>query len=104
MGTNYTVFTHLMGPNNPATDGSLWGQDDSEPCRRFYPTSVWAPGEIVRDQYSIMISVDAPAGAFDLRMGFYTWPTMEHLPLMDETGVAGSETLVLGQVTVTPLE
>jgi 4-amino-4-deoxy-L-arabinose transferase-like glycosyltransferase len=104
MGTNYTVFTHLMGPNNPATDGSLWGQDDSEPCRRFYPTSVWAPGEIVRDQYSIMISVDAPAGAFDLRMGFYTWPTMEHLLVMDETGVTGSETLVLGQVTVTPLE
>jgi hypothetical protein len=93
---DYVLFTHLLGPPNPANDGPLWAQDDSEPCRTFYPTSSWAAGELVRDTYTLTIPADAPPGTYDLQMGFYTWPEITHL-MVDGTG---APTQVFGQVTV----
>ena len=103
MRVNYTVFVHLRGPYNPATDGPLWGQDDSEPCRYCYPTAVWDVGEMVIDtMFAIPIPADAPPGDYDLVMGFYQWPTLERLPVVDVAGqVAADDTIVLGQVHVT---
>lgn len=99
MTENYTVYTHLVGSVNPATGETLWGQDDSEPCRQFYRTSAWDLGEVVRDQFTIVIPADAPPGTFDLQMGLYLWPSMEQLPRLEEgQPVAGP--LILGQVTV----
>jgi hypothetical protein len=94
----YIVFVHLLGPENPASGNRLWAQDDSEPCRTFYPTTVWDPGEIVRDTYTLQVPVDAPEGAYDLQMGFYTWPDMVHLT----TDVVGEPAIthVFGHVTV----
>jgi len=101
MGTDYTVFTHLLGPYNPATDGPLWGQDDSEPCRRFYPTSSWDVGEIVIDKFTISIPAETPPGNYDLAMGFYQWPTLARLPVSDTGGpVAADNGIILGQIHV----
>lgn len=101
METDYTVFTQLLGPHNPATDGPLWGQDDSEPCRRFYPTSTWDAGEIVRDKFSIDIPPEAPPGDYQLIMGFYNWHTLERLPAVDAAGNVIADHVTLGQVQVT---
>jgi len=101
MGTDYTVFTHLLGPYNPATDGPLWGQDDSEPCRCFYPTSSWDVGEIVIDKFTISIPAETPPGNYDLAMGFYQWPTLARLPVLDAGGpVAADNGIILGQIQV----
>ncbi len=96
METNYIVFTHLLGPTNPANGGPLWAQDDSEPCRTFYPTSVWAVGEMVQDTYMLTIPAEAPPGDYDLQMGFYTWPEITHL-MVDGTG---QPTYVFGHIVV----
>ncbi|MBL7066097.1 MAG: glycosyltransferase family 39 protein [Anaerolineae bacterium] len=105
MKKDYTVFTHLLGPYNPATDGPLWGQDDSEPCRRFYPTSSWDVGEIVIDEFTIPIPTEMPQGDYDLTVGFYQWPTLEHLPVLDTAGqVAADNGVILGQVCITGCE
>lgn len=100
MEANYTVFTHLLGPHNPATRSPLWGQDDSEPCRRFYSTSTWDVGEIVRDSYTIEVPADAPSGEYQLITGFYNWRTLERLPVLDDAGQVLADNVVLGQVRI----
>ncbi|MEA3309579.1 MAG: glycosyltransferase family 39 protein [Chloroflexota bacterium] len=74
---DYTVFVHLLS----AERGEVWGQRDSEPCQRCYPTSVWQLGEVVRDQVELTISAEAVPGLANLQMGFYLWPEMEQLSL-----------------------
>ena len=32
LGTNYTVFVHLVGGYNPATGGPIWAQDACGTC------------------------------------------------------------------------
>ncbi|UCC62708.1 MAG: glycosyltransferase family 39 protein [Anaerolineae bacterium] len=100
METNYTVFTHLLGPYNPATSGPLWSQDDSEPCRRGYPTSSWDAGEIVADTYSLSIPAETPEGDYQLEMGFYEWPALERLPVLDAAGQVVADNVILGQLHV----
>lgn len=104
MQTGYTVFTHLLGPHNPATGGPLWGQDDSEPCRRFYPTTVWDVGEIVRDEYAIPIPAETPPGEYQLEIGFYNWRTLERLPVLNAAGQVVADQVILGQVRITAHE
>jgi 4-amino-4-deoxy-L-arabinose transferase-like glycosyltransferase len=100
MATHYTVFVHLLGPHNPATDGPLWGQDDSEPCRALYPTTSWDVGEIIIDRFTLPIPAETPAGDYDLKMGFYDLWTMERLPVLDESGETKDNIVSLGQVQV----
>lgn len=98
---NYTVFTQLWGPENPTTGGVVWAQDDSEPCRRGYPTLAWGEKEIVVDTYRLPIPGDAPSGNYDLATGFYQWQTLERLPIVDATGQIVDDTAaILGQVEV----
>jgi len=101
MDTNYTVFTHLLGPYNPATAGPLWSQDDSEPCRRGYPTSFWDVGEIVVDRFTLPIPAETPAGGYELEMGFYRWPTLERLSALDTAGQVVADHAILGQLHIT---
>ncbi len=77
----YTVFTHLVD-----RDGKLWGQKDNEPVDGFYPTTAWAVGEIVRDQYDLVIASDAPAGRYRLEVGMYLADTGERLETLTARG------------------
>jgi 4-amino-4-deoxy-L-arabinose transferase-like glycosyltransferase len=99
----YTAFVHLLGPQNPATDSPLWAQDDSEPCRSFYPTSSWAAGELIIDRIALTIPDDAPTETYDLAMGFYKAWSGQRVPA---TGGAVTEhdVAMLGQVRVTGSE
>ena len=100
METDYTAFVHLLGPNNPATGGPLWAQDDSEPCRRSYRTSAWGPGEIVIDRYAMTIPPEAPAGEYSIVMGLYEWQTLQRLPVLDDAGQAARDHVILASVKV----
>jgi hypothetical protein len=97
---DYTVFVHLLGPNNPATGGPLWAQDDSEPCRRSYPTSAWGTDEIVVDRYAVTLPAEAPAGEYQLAMGLYEWQTMQRLPVLDDAGQVAGDHVVLTSLAV----
>jgi len=66
MRTDYTVFTHLLAP-----DGSMTGQRDNQPVGGTYPTSLWVPGEVIRDVYKIPVHAEASAGAHRLEVGMY---------------------------------
>jgi hypothetical protein len=101
LAIDYTVFVHLLGPDNPATGGPLWTQDDSEPCRRGYPTSAWNTDEIVIDAYALEVPETAPAGEYRIAIGLYEWQTMRRLPVLDDAGQAVGDHVVLGALRVT---
>jgi hypothetical protein len=101
MDRDYTVFAHIVGSLNPATGGPLWGQSDSEPCQRSYPTSAWTLGDIVRDNLRIPVADDAPPGEYQLQVGFYLLETMVRLPAVDSSGQAlPGDAAVLGVIEV----
>ncbi len=77
---DYTVFVHLLGP-----DGSLVAQDDGPPVGGHYPTSLWAPGEVIVDQRRLSIK-GLPSGAYQLRAGMYLLETGKRLPVVEKTG------------------
>jgi hypothetical protein len=66
MDQGYTVFTHLLGP-----DGQILAQQDNPPVNGTYPTTLWLPGEIVVDPYTIPLPTDLPPGDYPIQVGFY---------------------------------
>jgi hypothetical protein len=100
MEVDYTVFVHLLGPDNPA-GGAPWAQDDSEPCRRGYPTSAWTTDEIVIDPYSLSVPENAPVGEYRIVVGFYEWQTLQRLPVVDDDGWVAGDHVALGTLQVT---
>jgi len=80
-GQDYTVFIHLVGE-----EGYVWGQGDSPPADGFYLTTEWKEGEVIRDQHSIAIPPEAPAGEYQLEVGMYDWASGVRLALVDRDG------------------
>jgi hypothetical protein len=78
-GRNYVVSNHLLNQS----DLRQWGGADRIP-HYYYSTILWAPGEVVRDDYLIPVDPSAPPGVYFLDIGLYaelagqSW----HLPLI----------------------
>jgi hypothetical protein len=87
---SYKVFTHLI-------DASLviWGQQDSIPGGGDRPTTGWAPGEVITDEYRLPVRADAPAGAYVVEIGLYQPETGERLPVTDDAGQALGDRILL---------
>ena len=81
MDKDYNVFTHLTDAK-----GHIRGQKDNPPVDGFYPTTGWEEGGIVRDQYDIPISLDAPPGEYQIEVGMYLRETGGRLPVLDGEG------------------
>lgn len=94
MDEDYTVFVHLIDG-----EGKIWGQKDGWPEGGFYPTSFWDPGDVVRDQYDLVIFPQAPPGLYRFEVGFYLLATGERLPIIERGEVVGDR-IILGEVEV----
>ena len=96
MRTSYTVFTHLLDSEN-----KLWAQQDSQPVGGIHPTSAWAEGEIVRDNYSLLVPDNASKGEYLIEVGMYEWQTGQRLPVFDKSGTPMPEDrIVLRRIQV----
>jgi tetratricopeptide (TPR) repeat protein len=95
MDEDYTVFTHLIDER-----GTLWGQKDNQPADGFYPTTKWQVGEIVRDQYNLMISPETPPGRYWLEVGMYLAETGERLTISDEGSGKADTRILLQEIQV----
>jgi mannosyltransferase len=91
----YTVFNHLVGP-----DGALYGQWDNPPVHGTYPTTDWAAGEAVFDQYLIPLKEDAPPGEYHLLVGMYDPATGQRLAVLDDQGQPAGDAVQLSQAVV----
>jgi hypothetical protein len=97
MQTGYTVFTHLLGP-----DEQLWGQQDNVPVQGTYPTTAWLPGEVVEDQYTIEVVPDAPSAQCVLEVGMYDAATGERLAVLDSNRQPVGNRVLLPGVLIKP--
>ena len=97
MNVSYTVFTHLLD-----TTQHTWGQRDSVPGADTLPTTSWMEGEILTDEYEIVVNPEAPPGEYVIEIGMYDASTGERLPIhMDGQRLEGDR-LLLGVVRVVP--
>jgi len=65
-------FNHLLD-----AQGQLRGQYDGPSFLPLY----WQPGDTVLNWFDLYISQDAPPGEYTIRVGMYTYPGVENVPL-----------------------
>jgi len=95
MDASYTVFTHLLDG-----ESRIWGQKDSVPQAGAYPTTLWVEGEVVADQYEIVVKPDAPPGQYIIEVGMYLAESGQRLPVLDELGQVQGDRVLLEMVEV----
>jgi len=78
---DYHVFVHLI-----CADSKLMAQDDSVPGRGWFPSAIWAAGDVMRDEHQLELPPDTPAGACTLSAGLYNFDTGDRLPATDASG------------------
>jgi hypothetical protein len=95
METDYKVFVHVfdLGTRVPVA------QDDAMPRRWTYPTTFWAPGEVVDDAIPISLA-EVPPGTYGLAVGVYDPVTGERLSAIAGDGhpLADGLLVLSGQV------
>jgi mannosyltransferase len=90
----YKVFVHLA-----REDGQVAAQRDSEAGGGWRPATSWAAGEVITDNYGVLIPPGTPPGSYHLLVGMYDPTNGERLPVT----LAGGETrdhVPLGEVIV----
>jgi 4-amino-4-deoxy-L-arabinose transferase-like glycosyltransferase len=79
MEQSYTVFIHLVD----AGDNTI-AQKDNPPVDGFYSTIKWEMGEIVRDQYDLVIPPNVSSGEYQPKVGIYLAETGERLNVLED--------------------
>jgi hypothetical protein len=92
---DYTVFVHLLGATNPATQSPIWAQDDTRPGRGSFPTPSWRPGEVIVDDYRLTIPADIARGDYQIELGMYTLETGARVRMVDANGAPMENNRVL---------
>jgi hypothetical protein len=99
--SDYTAFLHLMDEH-----GTLVSQSDHPPIDGAYPTSFWAPKQVVRDAHILTIDPSASPGRHLLVAGMYHSQTRDRLPSHIPGGEPSSgiriedKAIVVGQLIV----
>ncbi len=78
MTQEYTMFLHLLDANKTLIAGN-----DSPPAHGNFPTILWQSGQIVKYNVPLVIPPNTPPGLYTLSVGWYVWPSLEHLLLPD---------------------
>src|SRR5581483_9578831 len=73
---DYSVFMHLVD-----AQGKIAAQFDGQPYRGVYPTSLWDAGEVVSDEFEIVIPQNVSAGDSTLEFGIYRSSDKVRLPV-----------------------
>ncbi|MFQ6057600.1 MAG: glycosyltransferase family 39 protein [Anaerolineae bacterium] len=93
---DYTAFTHLLSQGE-----HIYGQLDRRLGGDFYPSSRWPVGEVVQEEYPIVVLPGTPPGRYPLEVGLYLRSTMERLPILGQDGEALGDRYLLTEVEVT---
>ncbi|MBN1218307.1 MAG: hypothetical protein JXM69_05225 [Anaerolineae bacterium] len=93
LNADYTVFIQAWQA------GEYVAGFDGPPVQGDYPTSLWAPGEIIVDPHPLDLSV-LPPGTYDLLAGLYSSLTGERLPAFGPDGPLPDYAVNLGALQV----
>ena len=80
--------------------GREWAHWDDLPAGPLYPTSRWAPGEVVRQVWRLDVPPGTPPGQYGLQAGLYDAATGARLDVLDSTGRSTGTVARLGNVQV----
>ncbi|MGB3905272.1 MAG: glycosyltransferase family 39 protein [Anaerolineae bacterium] len=92
---SYTVFTHLVD-----AEERIWGQMDSIPQRGEAPTTSWVKGEVIIDQYEIVVDPEVPAAEYVVAIGLYDASSGQRLPVYDLNGKGQGDRILLEAMLV----
>jgi hypothetical protein len=97
---DFSVYIRLL-----EADGTSIGRWEAFPGNGLYPTRVWQPGEIVRDDYRVPVSLDARAPSVArIEVGLFRRVPLESLTARDPHGNVITPTVarfkVAGQANV----
>jgi len=80
---DYTVFVHFLTADDQAAT-----QVDGKPLGWTYPTSLWKPGETIRDTHVLRLDDAFPRGDYAIAVGLYDAGAGLRLPVKDADGAA----------------
>jgi 4-amino-4-deoxy-L-arabinose transferase-like glycosyltransferase len=86
----YKVFVHLLDEANHVV-----GQRDSEPGGGALLTTLWQPGQAVRDNYGLPVHPATPPGSYRVEVGLYDAETGRRLLTPEGEGQVWLEPLVV---------
>ena len=100
MTENYTLAVKIIGP-----DDHEYSSLNVHPGRGNYPTSLWRPGDIFKDEYWMPIAGDAsPLTMARLKVAFFLdQGDLPHLPVFDQTGQKLGFAVFAGRFKVGPV-
>jgi hypothetical protein len=78
LSESLVVFVHLM-----RGEFELVAQRDAVPGNGLFPMDEWTPGELVRDQFALLLPSDLPAGEYEIRVGIYDVETQMRYSLAE---------------------
>ncbi len=94
---DWQVFVHI----DPQDDGARGRINaDHFPASGRYPSSLWQPGEFIRDRFEQTIPRGAAAGAYDVWVGLYRGDTRLPLTAGERRLHDGENRIRVGQITV----
>jgi len=73
---------------------------DSWPQKGNAPTSTWQPGNRIRDEYELTVPSSAALGVYSIQIGAYLAETGDRLQVLDVSGQAQSDHLLLSSIRV----
>jgi 4-amino-4-deoxy-L-arabinose transferase-like glycosyltransferase len=91
---DYVIFTQLVGE-----EGQVLATQESAPVDGGYSTTLWARGEIVRDQRELVVAANVSGGKYRLVVGLYHTTSRERLRVELWPFSAG-QLFTLGTITV----
>ena len=74
-----STFVHLVGP-----DGRIITQGDQWPGG--LPSTTWAAGQVIIDEYAILLPTDAPLGEYEIVIGLYSPDNGMRFPIFTSAG------------------
>lgn len=98
MGRDYSVFVHLLGEND-----LVLAQRDTYPGRGLWPTTEWAPGQVLSD--TVVLAVPPTAYAPDraqVEVGVYDFGSGARLPVTGGDGQPLGDNVRFHSIDVQP--
>jgi 4-amino-4-deoxy-L-arabinose transferase-like glycosyltransferase len=97
---DYTAFVHVTrdgdGFDTPsATQPKLIAQDDAQPARGYYPTSLWRPGDTVVDEHFLRLPEPFDPAVHQVVVGLYRLETLERLKVLNQDGQVVGDSVVV---------
>ncbi|MCP4417702.1 MAG: hypothetical protein GY805_13850 [Chloroflexi bacterium] len=92
---DFATLIHLA-----LADQAPLAQGDAHPRSGSYPTRIWVDGEVIEDQYTLIIPSDLPNGCYPLWIGMYQPETFTRLPLTVDGQQQPNDVYQIGEICV----